>query len=377
MLVPIAAVLGAGEGLFLPGSFAIVPSLLPADDLQAGNALTSGGTQLATLAGPALGGVVVAVLGPAPAFALEAVSFVASAVSLAGVRTVQRPAAALAPSRKEAPVFCSRARPAPAPAGDERSVGALAGDEGPGDGASSDGAPTLRRLVASQRVLQLLLAVTVAANLDSGAVGEVALPALAHGPFRAGADGYGGMIAAFGAGALAGTVVAAQVRQSRRPAVVGSVAFLAEAAFLAGVPYLGGAVAAGAALAACGALNAFGNVVMITAFQHWAPAEVMGRLMGLLLLASFGIFPLSVLLGGVVVRDLGPAPVFPISAAVLACAVAVGLSQRSWRLFGSAGTPGDAALPSSDLKRASAAPEGCSTAARARRSRSRCQRCTP
>ena len=29
VLVPIAAVLGAGEGLFLPGSFAIVPALLP------------------------------------------------------------------------------------------------------------------------------------------------------------------------------------------------------------------------------------------------------------------------------------------------------------------------------------------------------------
>ena len=56
ILVPIAVVLGAGEGLFLPGSFAIVPTLLPDADLQAGNALTSGGTQLAMLAGPGSGG---------------------------------------------------------------------------------------------------------------------------------------------------------------------------------------------------------------------------------------------------------------------------------------------------------------------------------
>lgn len=41
ILVPIAVVLGAGEGLFLPGSFAIVPSLLPDEDLQSGNALAS------------------------------------------------------------------------------------------------------------------------------------------------------------------------------------------------------------------------------------------------------------------------------------------------------------------------------------------------
>ncbi len=39
--------------------------------------------------------------------------------------------------------------------------------------------------------------------------------------------------------------------------------------------------------------------------------------MGLLLLASFGIFPVSVALGAVVVHDLGPAPLFPIAAAVL------------------------------------------------------------
>src|ERR1700691_6384849 len=33
VLVPIAVVIGAGEGLFLPGSFAIIPSLLSCDDL--------------------------------------------------------------------------------------------------------------------------------------------------------------------------------------------------------------------------------------------------------------------------------------------------------------------------------------------------------
>ncbi len=36
VLVPIAVVIGAGEGLFLPGSFSIIPSLLSGDDLQAG-----------------------------------------------------------------------------------------------------------------------------------------------------------------------------------------------------------------------------------------------------------------------------------------------------------------------------------------------------
>ncbi|MHB1511421.1 MAG: MFS transporter [Acidimicrobiales bacterium] len=301
LVVPIAAVLGAGEGLFLPGSFAIVPSLLPDEDLQAGNALTAGSTQIATLVGPAAGGVVVAVLGASLAFALDAASFVVSAVTLAGVRLVQRPVGTPIPSELEATVA-----------------------EG----------PTLRQLLASERVLQGFLLVVVAANLGSGGVSEVALPALAHGPFHAGADGYGGLIAAFGGGALVGTVVAAQARLARRPAIVASIAFLAEAGLLAAVPYLGGTLPAGAALVAYGALNGFGNVVMITAFQRWAPTELMGRLMGLLMLAAFGVFPLSVVLGGIVVHNLGPAAFFPLAAAILAIAIAIGLSQQTWRAFG-------------------------------------------
>ena len=59
-----------------------------------------------------------------------------------------------------------------------------------------------------------------------------------------------------------------------RPAVAGSVAFLAEALFIAAVPYLGGTVPACAALAVVGVLNGFGNVVMLTIFQRWAPPDL-------------------------------------------------------------------------------------------------------
>lgn len=91
LLVPIAIVIGAGEGIFLPGSFAIVPALLPDEDLQAGNALTSSGTQLATLVGPALGGALVALAGPAPAFAVDAGSFLVSSITLLGLRAAEQP----------------------------------------------------------------------------------------------------------------------------------------------------------------------------------------------------------------------------------------------------------------------------------------------
>jgi predicted MFS family arabinose efflux permease len=325
ILVPIAVVLGAGEGLFLPGSFAIVPTLLPDADLQAGNALTSGGTQLATLAGPALGGALVALAGPAPAFAFDAASFVVSAVTLAGVRSAQvrAPVGLGTPVAPAGPVSPAAPVPAPVPAGEPGAP-----------------APTLRGLLRSQRVLQLMLLVTVAANLGSGGLDGVAIPSLAHGPLHTSAAGYGALIAAFAAGALLGTVAAGQGRRARRPAIVGSAAYLAEALFLAVVPYLGGVVLVGAALAATGVMNGFGNVVMITVFQRWAPPDLLGRLTGLLLLASFGVFPVSVALGALVVHDLGPAPFFPIAAAALAAAILLGLSQRSWRQLGTIGAAG-------------------------------------
>jgi MFS family permease len=346
VLIPIAAVLGAGEGLFLPGSFAIIPALLPDEDLQAGNSLAFGGTQLATLIGPAIGGALVAFLGPAPAFAIDAFSFVASAVTLFGIRAARRPAAAAAPE----PVA------APAPDRDQAPSAAPAGEPGAA-------APTLLGLLRSQRVLQVILLVTVAANLGSGGVGDVAIPALAHGPLHTGAEGYGALVAAFAAGALIGTLAAGQARRARRPAIVGSLAFLGEALFLGVAPYLGGVLTLGAALVLFGLLNGVGNVVMITTFQRWAPPELLGRLTGLLMLAAFGIFPVSVALGALVVHELGPAAFFPLAAITLAAAILAGLSQRSWRAFGVSIPSAPAADPQPDSGAPPADPAAAATAA--------------
>lgn len=308
VLAPIAVVLGAGAGLFLPGSFSIVPSLLPDEDLQPGNALISSGTQLSLLVGPAIGGVIVGLLGPTPAFALDGASFVVSALSLAGVRTLQRSA---------------RQAAAP-PAADAAGT-----------------VPTLRRLLATEPVLWLIFSIDVAGNLGSGGLSEVALPALAHGPLRDTATGYGALIAALGAGALAGTLLAARTPDPRRPAVLACAAFGLQSAFTAATPYLGGTVAAAAALACMGALNGFGNVVSLTAMQRWAPPSTLGRVISFVMLGSFGIFPVSVLLGGIVVHTLGPAAFFPIAGATAASAISVALMFPQWRSFGAVRAPAE------------------------------------
>ena len=297
VLVPIAAIIGAGEGLFMPASFSIVPTLVPDDDLQAGNAVASSAMQLASLLGPALGGVIVAVVGPTAALFVDAASFVVSAVTLVAVGTTQRATQAVLRDRESTPA-------------------------------------RLGPIVRSARVLRLILLVTLVGNLSSGGLSEVALPALAHGPLHSGATGYGLLIAAFGLGALAGTIVAGQLSTLAKPCLIGSWAFLAEAFFVALIPYLGGTFAAGVALALFGLCNGFANVLTITAFQRWAPPNLLGRLMGLLLLASMGIFPVSVALAGVVVHNFGPAVFFAGAGVSLAITILLSLTQRSWREFG-------------------------------------------
>jgi MFS family permease len=333
LLAPIAVLLGVGGGLFLPGSMAMIPALLPDEDLQAGNALSSGWTQMAILVGPAIGGIVVAAVGPAPAFAVDAATYVVSALTLLGVRALAPAAPAYAGSVAVKPAVSAAPEPGAAAGAAGIAADSTATVE---NAATSDAAavPTLWQVIRAERVLRLIFAITLVANLTSGAEAEVALPALAHGPFHGGAVGYGVLLASLGAGALVGTILAGQPPSFQRPAVIGSCGFIAESAFTAAVPYLGGTAPAAVMLAGFGLLNGFSNVLTITAFQRWARPQMLGRLMGFLMLGSLGIFPVSVLLGGVVVHAFGPAIVFPLSGATVAATVIVALSFRDWREFG-------------------------------------------
>jgi hypothetical protein len=73
------------------------------------------------------------------------------------------------------------------------------------------------------------------------------------------------------------------------------------------------------------------NVTLFTAIQRAIPAHLIGRVMGLLLFGSFGVYPFSVALAGVLSTHLGPASFFPISGLLLALAMLFGLTQRALR----------------------------------------------
>jgi MFS family permease len=328
-LAPVAALLGAGEGLFMPASFAIMPSLLPAESLQAGNALNSAAVQVGTVVGPALGGALVATSGPVPAFAIDAATFAVSALAL----WLLRPQPAVAAGPAEA------AGPAAAPAAGGGTPAAPAAPAG--DAAAP---PSVWRLLRGSRFFQRILLISVLANLTFAGTFEVALPALAHAHY--GAGGFGTLMACLGVGSVAGTLLAARRMITARPMVAASVAFIGAGVFVALMPYLGGLPGAAPATLLFGAGIGFGDIIVITLIQQWSPPAVLGRVMSLLMLASLGIFPVSVAVSGLLVRVLGPAPFFPAAGATLILGLVFALASSETRNFRTAPAAAEPSDPS-------------------------------
>ncbi len=104
MLYAFALLFGLADAFFFPAQTSIVPQLVAKDQLQAGNAMIQGTATLSLFVGPVLAGAMIAWLGQgstrtltgiALAFAVDALSFLASVTTLSLMRI--EPAAARAP----------------------------------------------------------------------------------------------------------------------------------------------------------------------------------------------------------------------------------------------------------------------------------------
>jgi MFS family permease len=345
-LVPVAFGLGAGEGLFLPASFAVLPAVLDDSRLRSGNALLYSGAQLASFTGPAVGGFIVAVTGSATGFGIDAATFAVSALTLWRLAAVGRSgrgeetgaATAAGPSGAVEAAGASGAVRAAGASGAVRAAAASGGTGSAGttpEGLAGAGArPRLWAFCRSQPVFLLLLGVTLAANLGGAGADEVALPVFARSTLHTAAGGFGILVACIGAGSLAGSLASARISGGRRPATAAGRAFCIQALLLAAIALVVQLPLAAVLLAGFGLCNGFGNVIMRTLLQQWAPRQLLGRLMGMILTMSFGVFPVSVAAAGLVVHRFG-APVFFVAAGgILLLAIAVALSHPAFRTFG-------------------------------------------
>lgn len=96
LLDTLVALSGLAGGLFAPAAQSIIPRLVAKDQLAAANALSQATPQVALLTATPAGGVLVALVGPTPALALNAASFAVAVAVLAAL--------AIAPLGRNAPV---------------------------------------------------------------------------------------------------------------------------------------------------------------------------------------------------------------------------------------------------------------------------------
>jgi len=86
MLAALAAMHGAAEAFFRPAAGALLPQIVPGPSLQKANALMGMSDNFGWMVGPAVAGVLVAVIGSGGAIAVDAATFAISAAFLTGLR---------------------------------------------------------------------------------------------------------------------------------------------------------------------------------------------------------------------------------------------------------------------------------------------------
>jgi len=307
-VLPLAAVsapLGAFTGLFLPAYYTILPEVLSADDLPAGNALNTASYQFAVLVGAAIAGVVVSSLKPVAALAVDGVTFAISSLSLFALRGLH------------------------ARRGRQQAQGdaALPESRAPAAGEAwcFDASTTFWQLLRRWRLLHVGLVIIVTINLTTWGLFEIALPVLAREQFAAGATGYGLLLAAFGVGAFTGGLAAASVGRLPRRGLIMLAMILALALCYPLVPFVGlpGALA--------GSANGLLNVVFFIVAQQLTPPHLLGRVLSVLLLANVSVYPLSVALAGLVTTRFGPIVLFLATGGLMALAGLFGCLQPEMR----------------------------------------------
>ena len=266
----LVAVYGTGQAFFAPAFDAIVPDLVPEEQLAQANALDQLVRPIALrMIGPAVGGVLVGAFGAAAVFALDAVSFGLSALAL----LLLRPPA--------------RTRPA-----------------GQGGGVVAD----LRegwRFVRERRWLWVtFVCAAIAYLLFMGPV-EVLVPYVVKHDLQGAASDLGLI---FGAGGLASIVCAMALGQLGLPRR--SMTFMYAAWTVATVAVAGYGLGSAVwhlmlASALFNALETAGTIVWITAKQRHVPSHMLGRVSSLDWLISIGLLPLSFALTGPVSALIG------------------------------------------------------------------------
>jgi DHA3 family tetracycline resistance protein-like MFS transporter len=267
-LIVMAAIFGAADSFFGPASMTIVPELLTEDQLVAGNALGQMSNQLTQgLLGPAIGGFIVAAIGTAWSFGIDAMSFVVSALCLFALRSRSR----LAPSTKS-------------PAADAR------------EGLS---------YVWTRPYLLYAVIGAALANVFGMAPLTVLLPLFVRETLHASAFELGLIYAAGGASGVIASLIVARLGSPRRQITVLWCSYALSGVAVVVIAFAPNVLVTGFLEAAYVGFMLYGDVLFFAWMQRIVPHEFLGRVSSLVFLFAWSLGPLGILAGGLAATTIG------------------------------------------------------------------------
>jgi MFS family permease len=283
MIYVFALAFGLADAFFFPAQSAIVPQLLPEEQLQAGNTFVQGTAQLSIFLGPVLAGGLIAVLDHAAtttsgapgtqgigiAFAIDALSFVASLVCLAMMRI---PGAEKQHDQQQQNVIASI-------------------KEG-------------FTYVWGRSVLRVMFLLVIVINFLALGPLVVGIPVLANTRLVEGAAAFGIIMSVFGGGSLLG-IILSSVLPPLKPERFGSVMSLLISSMGIGLvvmPLYASTPIVSIIVFIMGVVLGYQRILFLTWLQKRIPPELMGRVMSLIMFASLGLAPVSYAIAGAILQ---------------------------------------------------------------------------
>lgn len=280
MIYALAIVFGVVSGFFAPASNAAIPRILKDEDLESGNSLFQIADQAAAFLGPAAAGVLIALFGQSViggeemaslagigvAFAVDSASFALSALCLAFMH------------------------PIPAPESDTEEHPLEAIRQG------------VKWVWNEPEIRWMLVIIALGNSLISGPL-LVGLPVLSKERLGGTAVAFGVILSVFALGNLAGMVGAGSIpRPSGRAFVAATVALIGGfGVAMASLAFVQQTWQALPLMFLVGIANGYMAVTFVTQLQRVTPDVMLGRMMGLFMLAMYGLMPLSQAIAGVAI----------------------------------------------------------------------------
>lgn len=272
-----AFVLGVGAAFFFPAYSAILPRILPPEDLLAANGMEgSMRPVLQQAAGPAVAGIIVAAFSPSHAVAAVALCHLSAFIVLN---------------------FLGRhALEAPANGAAENNAAGAGG--GPGKQSFfQDLREGVTYTLRTPWLLWTLVWACISVLFLMGPI-EVLLPFVVRDQLGGDSRMFGFLLAVMGVGAALGSLFTASLKLPRRYLTVMMMSWGAGATPLAAVGFMDSFWIMAAALFVFGATGSVGMVIWGTLLQRRVPPHLLGRVSSLDFFVSLALMPVSMALAG-------------------------------------------------------------------------------